>query len=171
MFYTWSSFPLVSLCPCLTTASLYLYTSGGNAQLTGNHDSLLYFWQNPSIFMRSRNCKKIAQEFCNYLENSGSHDSRAFTEYQLHLYLNQIYTKRILYSIHIGIKYFSFEMNIHMFRLFHHDMMWWILQILCLTVLSMILKLHVYYSKILEEINTHKKNIFIIVTLIADLKL
>ena len=27
----------------LTTASLYLYTSGGIVQLTGNHDSLPYF--------------------------------------------------------------------------------------------------------------------------------
>ena len=42
----------------------------------------------------------IAQEFCNHLENSGSHDFRAFTEYQLHLDLDliHIYTKRILYN-------------------------------------------------------------------------
>ena len=36
------------------------------------------------------------------MENSGSQVFRAFTEYQLHLDLIFIYTKRILYNIPIG---------------------------------------------------------------------
>ena len=31
--------------------------------------------------------------------------------------MDQIYTKRILYNVPIGVKYFCFEMNVHMFGL------------------------------------------------------
>ena len=49
------------------------------------------------------------------MENSGSHDFRAFTEYWLHL--DSIYAERILHNIPTGLKYFYFEMNMHMFKL------------------------------------------------------
>ena len=48
--------------------------------------------------MRNRNIQKIAQEFCNYMENSGFHDFRAFTECQLPLDSICIYAKRILHN-------------------------------------------------------------------------
>ena len=53
------------------------------------------------------------------MENSGSHDFRAFTEYQLHLDSVCIYTERILHNIPIGVKYFYFEMNMCMFKLYY----------------------------------------------------
>ena len=40
------------------------------------------------------------------MENSGSHDFRAFIEYPIHLDLICIYTKRVLYNIPIGVKHF-----------------------------------------------------------------
>ena len=43
--------------------------------------------------------------------NSGSHNFSVITEYQL---IN--YIKRTLYNIPIGVKYFYFEMNMHMLR-------------------------------------------------------
>ena len=43
--------------------------------------------------------------------NSGSHSVSSNTNYQL------IYTKRTLYNIPIGEKYFYFEMNMHTLRL------------------------------------------------------
>ena len=51
------------------------------------------------------------------MKNSGSHDFSTFTEYQLHLDLICIYTKRILHNIPIEVKYFYFELNMHMFKL------------------------------------------------------
>ena len=67
---------------------------------------------NASIFMKNRNIQKIAQLLCNHMGNSGSHNFSAITNYQL-----LKYTKRTLYNIPIGVKYFYFEMNMHMLRL------------------------------------------------------
>ena len=86
-------------------ASLYLYISGGIAQLTGNHDSLPYFGEMIAYSWEVEISRKLNKRG-NYLENSGSHDFRAFTKYQLHLDLIPIYTKE-LYIIIVKFVYIT----------------------------------------------------------------
>ena len=61
--------------------------------------------------MKNRNILNVAQLFLNHMGEFWESHVSANTNYQL------IYTKRTLYTIPIGEKYFYFELNMHTLRL------------------------------------------------------